>query len=206
MRRILVYLVLVPLLCRFAPSQQAARVEVFGGYSLERISACGPSGADAFFVCTIEGARALSDNFNGWNASATVFAYRFLGITADFSGHYGTATTSLGFGDSASRYSFMFGPVVAARKQRIAPFAHVLFGRIENNFASNVVTGEALNYSSFTWAIGAGFDLTVTRHWAVRMGQFDYEHATVPQLSNSGSNISSPVNGFRFSAGVVFRP
>jgi hypothetical protein len=84
----LLSLVALLLSCPFLIAQDQARLEVFGGYSLEHISACGSRG-DAFLPC----ARFVSDgyaspaNYNGWNASFTGFVYKFVGVSADFSGH-----------------------------------------------------------------------------------------------------------------------
>jgi opacity protein-like surface antigen len=188
--------------CCFA--QQAPRTEIFGGYSLEHVSACGPAGSNAFFVCLIQNGVASVHNYNGWNASGAVFVYRFLGFAADFSGHYGTTTASgtQAFGaESTSRYSYMFGPVAAVRNRKIAPFTHALFGGIANNFAHSSVL-EGSNYTGFAWAIGGGIDMALTRHWAVRVGQFDYERANEPAPNNANSGA----NGFRFSTGIVFKP
>jgi hypothetical protein len=180
--------------CSFA--QQTPRIEIFGGYSFERISACGSSGSMDFSLCHAEEGTAEANNYNGWNAAGTVFAYKFLGFTADLAGHYGTtgvSGASASFAPFTSRYSYMFGPVAAVRNKTYAPFVHVLFGRITNNFGSS--------YANFAWAIGGGIDVAVSRRWAVRMVQFDYERANEP--GSSGSN--SAANGFRVSTGAVFK-
>jgi hypothetical protein len=198
---VLVTIILVMIvLAKFASAQDAPRLEVFGGYSFERISACGSSGSMNFSLCHAAEGTAEANNYNGWNAAGTVFAYKFLGFTADFAGHYGTtgvSGASASFGPFTSRYSYMFGPVAAVRNKTYAPFAHVLFGRITNNFGSNGVS----SYANFTWAIGGGIDVAVSQRWAIRMVQFDYERANEP--ASSGSN--SAANGFRLSTGAVFR-
>ncbi|MGP8093665.1 MAG: outer membrane protein [Candidatus Sulfotelmatobacter sp.] len=183
----------------FLLAQQEPSLEIFAGYSLENVSPCGTS-ADVFPICKFEPQPFPSAaNYNGWNASLTVFAYKSLGVTADFGGHYGT-TNSLPSAP-VSRYSFMFGPVVAMRRQRVSPFAHALFGGVTNtslDFSSpgfpDVLTNPG--YTKFAWAIGGGVDAKVARRWAVRIAQFDFERIRLP----------SPVNGFRVSAGVVFKP
>jgi hypothetical protein len=191
-----------------APStvaQDRAKFEVFGGYSLEHISACGAAG-DAFLPC----ARFVSDgysspaNFNGWNASVTDFIYKFVGVTADLGGHYGTTvvTGAETLSGSTSRYSYMFGPVAALRKNDYSIFAHALFGGVSGNFGSfsNTFGGgfTAQGYTEFAWAIGGGFDLNTSRHLAFRPVQFDYERVSVP-------GGYPPVGGFRYSAGIVFK-
>jgi hypothetical protein len=52
--------------------------------------------------------------------------------------------------------------------------------------------------NSFALVLGGGLDLKVTRHFAVRAGQFDY------QLVNSSANGHGHQNDFRFSSGIVF--
>lgn len=71
--------------------QQSSRTEIFGGYSLERISACGAPG-DVFLTCSgfIETGNSSPATYNGWNASVTTFIHKFVGISGDFGGHYGT--------------------------------------------------------------------------------------------------------------------
>jgi hypothetical protein len=56
-----------------AVAQEAPKAELFGGYQYTRLN---PNGAGTGF------------NFNGWNASLTGNANRWLGVTGDFSGIY----------------------------------------------------------------------------------------------------------------------
>lgn len=74
-------------LCVTMVAQDRTHFEVFGGYSFERIAPCG-SPYSGFFPCNEEQVPGTS-NFNGWNASLTGYFSKFLGATADFSGHYG---------------------------------------------------------------------------------------------------------------------
>jgi hypothetical protein len=190
-------------------AQDLPRGEIFGGYSLEHISACGAPG-DTFLTCSafIETGTSKPANYNGWEASATGFIYKFLGVTGDFSGHYGTTTIqNSGLPTaSVSRFSFMAGPVAALRGRRLAPFAHALFGGVVNRFGA-VTTGPddsvtPPSYTKFSWVVGGGVDANISRHLAVRVGQFDFERVDVPASTGS----YPPVNGFRFSSGIVFRP
>lgn len=196
------------LLAGFASAQANPHGGFFVGYSLERVSACGAPG-DTFLTCSgfIETGTSSPANYNGWEASATGFVYKFVGITADFTGHYGTTTIN-GNGlpsASVSRFSFMAGPVVALRRPGFQPFVHALFGGVFNRFGT-FVTGEDManvpNYTKFAWAIGGGLDVNIHGHWAVRVGQFDFERIAVPAAVGS----YTPVNGFRFSTGLIFRP
>jgi hypothetical protein len=130
------------LLTTFATAQSNPKFEVFTGYSLEHISACGASqGRNYIFLpCSmIEDGYSSPSNFNGWTASLTRYVYQFVGVTADFTGHYGTTTESGDGTGSAftSRYSYMFGPAAAFRTKKSGTlFAHALFGGVTNNFGN----------------------------------------------------------------------
>jgi len=174
-------------LCVTMAAQDRAHIEVFGGYSLERIAPCGPPLSGEFPCGAEQGELPRTSNFNGWNASVTGYFSKFLGATADFSGHYGSYGNPA-FNQTASRYSYMFGPTFAWRTQRATPFAHVLLGRTSESFAS---------YNVFSWAIGGGLDVSVNRRVAVRFAQLDYESVNVPG--------NAAAKGLRYSGGVVFR-
>src|SRR5205807_1338223 len=93
---------------------EAPKAEIFGGYQYFHANS-GISGLSGF-------------NLNGWNASASGFFSRNLGVTADFSGSYGTPSV-LGVGVKTNFYTFLFGPTVRVpNSSRLTPFAHVLFG------------------------------------------------------------------------------
>jgi hypothetical protein len=74
----------------------------------------------------------------GWNPSVTGYVAKYVGLTTDFSGHYGSSA-----GEATSRYSYMFGPVVAFRTQKFTPFAHALLGGVTENVPD-------VNISSYT--------------------------------------------------------
>jgi hypothetical protein len=180
-------------LASFGGAQDSPRFEIFGGYSFEHNSPCGttPNNQIESQCGTEEGELVSSTtDYNGWNASATGYLYKFVGLTADFSGHYGTS-----LGSSLSRYGFLFGPVFAFHTPKVTPFAHVLFGGLSERAAGN----SALTYTSYARALGGGLDVNLSKRFAVRVGQFDYEWISSPIPSVPSAT------GFRFSAGVVFK-
>lgn len=123
MRNLLTLLAAMMAVCITAAAQDQSRFEVFGGYSLERIAPCGSltlSTSDTYPCNAETGFLAPTTNFNGWDASFTGYFNRVLGATADFSGHYGPYRFpgSSGSYPSASRYSYMFGPVFAWRSPK----------------------------------------------------------------------------------------
>lgn len=168
----------------FAMAQDAPKAEVFGGYQYLHASS-GVSGVSGF-------------NLNGWNGALNGFFNRHIGITADFSGTYGTPSVQ-GIGVSTHLYTYMFGPVVrAGNDSKLSPFAHVLFGGAHINGSVNA--GGGLNVSAsdsgFAWAAGGGVDYKATQRFAIRLGQFDFLQTHI-----SGDTQ----NNFRYSGGVVVR-
>ena len=149
-------------LSAFASAQEAPRFEVFGGYSLEHISPCGAPG-DAFLTCSqfIETGNSSPANYQGWDASLTRYVFRFIGVTADFSGHYGTTAIRVESA-SVSRFSFMFGPTAAIHRHAFALFGHALFGGVFNRFGTFSIpddpqsqeTATVPTYTKFGWALG----------------------------------------------------
>lgn len=210
MKFVLVFLNCFLALAEFASAQESPRLEVFGGYSLEHISPCGAPG-DTFLTCSqfIETGNSSRANFQGWDASLTRYIFRFVGMTADFSGHYGTTSIRV---DSASvsRLSFMFGPTAAIHRHAFVLFVHALFGGVFNRFGTFSIaddpqsqeTATVPNYTKFGWALGGGVDANVSRHFAIRPVQLDYERVNVP-AADSGNYPA--VSGFRYSAGIVFK-
>jgi opacity protein-like surface antigen len=193
MRNLLLAFSAMITLCVTMAAQDRSRFEVFGGYSLERIAPCGVSGSDELPCNAETGFLAPTTSFNGWGAALSVYFTRFLGATADFSGHYGPYhNANFTPNPSTSRYSYMFGPVFAWRSPRVTPFAHLLLGG-----TSESLGGSIGNYNVFSWAVGGGLDASVTKRIAVRFADLDYESVHVPG--------NAAANGLRYSGGVVFR-
>jgi hypothetical protein len=182
------------------------KLVVFGGYSYLRP----PVSVEEAFVCvgpvcpiaTIPPATITNrQNLNGWALSATYRFLPFLGLTADLSGHYGSAASS--FSSNAHQYTYLFGPEVSL-PSRVSPFAHVLFGGTHQsisgvtlNIPIPIPTYNAIlpaSNSGFATAIGAGIDLKIIPHVWIRPIQIDY------LITRLASNTQSQV---RASAGVV---
>jgi hypothetical protein len=181
---------LVTILASLAGAQ--SKIEIFGGYSAERIAPCGTS--DGEQSCGLEAGELNSSRvFNsGWDAAATwnVRASRpvSLGLTADFSGHYSE------FG-AYSRYNFLFGPTIGIHLPWLTPFGHALFGIARETAPELQVT----TFTAADFVLGGGVDANMSRHFAVRVAQIDYEWQKSPT-----SGISSP-QGIRFATGIVVK-
>jgi hypothetical protein len=177
-------------------SAQSDRVELFGGYSLERVA----PGCGSNYRCGASNNNpGPTTNMSGWTTSLTGFVYRSFGISAQFTGNYdGTAALS---SSSVNRYSYQFGPAYAVRWQRTSVFAHALFGGVTQNSSGD----QTLSYSQFIWSLGGGLDLKASSRISIRPLQLDYERQRVPVVDTGGPTPIAPigVNGLRYSGGIV---
>jgi hypothetical protein len=121
-----------------------------------------------------------TNTFNGWNASITGNALSWLGVTADFAGHY----------DSGLHvHTYTFGPRLAVPQDSgLVPFTQATFGVVR-------LSGTTRD-NGFAAYLGGGLDWIAKEHIAVRLMQLD------AQLTRISGNNSS---GTRLSFGVVFR-
>ena len=149
-RKPLYLLCLVCLMFVPAKAQDAPKVEVFGGYSW------------------------AGGNFDGWNGSVTGNVTKGLGITADFSGQYGSEDVGPLVVDQDA-HSFLFGPRYAFRGKRFTPFIYGLVGATRFH-QSAIIAGQRLHESDtgFSSAVGGGLDIKVNERVAVRAFQIDY--------------------------------
>jgi hypothetical protein len=172
---------------------QIPHIEVFGGFSTERIAPCGATASNSFGEsCGFEQGELQSSlhYYNGWNAAVTLHE-RLIGFTADIAGHYGTYNGA----PSLSRYSFLFGPTVRIPVPKITPFAHALFGVVKE-----ISSGDsALAFTEPGIALGGGVDWKMSKLVAIRLAQVDYEWQRNPTGGLPGPH------GFRLGSGVVLR-
>jgi opacity protein-like surface antigen len=175
------------LLCSFLLFSLSAaaqdKAEVFGGYQYLHANS-GSSGVPNF-------------NLNGWDAAVSGYVNHYFGITADFSGTYGTPSVQ-GVGVSTHLYTYLFGPVVRADAGKLQPFAHALFGGAHISGSVNAGGGVSASASDsgFAYALGGGVDYKALPHISIRLGQFDFLQTRI-----SGDSQ----NNFRYSGGVVIR-
>jgi hypothetical protein len=183
-----------------AVAQDAPKAEVFGGYSYLRNS---------------------GNSFNGWEGQATANLNRHFGVTADISGNYRNQSLNIfqtGLTGSANQrlYNFLFGPTVTGRFGNHSVFAHALFGAAHSTLRSGVtipivggISTDVNNATAFAMALGGGFDLGISPHFAIRPVQVDYLYTKFDPFDALAGGLSSSTSGhqntFRYSAGVVFR-
>ncbi|MBZ5722887.1 MAG: porin family protein [Acidobacteriia bacterium] len=175
----LVTSILLVLSC-FTAAQEHSTVDLFAGYQYTHVAL---------------GHDINGFNLNGWNVSANAFFNKYLGVSADFSGNYGSPRISvLGTNVSAQSYTYLFGPIVRFPvSPKITPFGHVLFGGAHINASGFGLSGSD---NSFSWAMGGGVDAEVHPHVAIRLGQVDWLRTQFADSTQSN---------FRYSVGVVFK-
>jgi len=177
--------------CTAGFGQDFQRGELFAGYSYLRI----------------QKPDSMSLNANGWNTSVTGNVKKWVGLTADISGHYGSSAYLSDMTDH--RLSALFGPTFSYRKiSRVTPFAHFLLGVTRQTVQGKIpivcpatvpvcpVLAFTQTSSAFTFATGGGVDLRLTKHVWIRAVQADYVR---PNFTNDTQN------NVRISAGIVYR-
>jgi hypothetical protein len=105
---------------------------------------------------------------------------------------------------------FLFGARLNNRTKGSNFFGQVMVGGFNKNVAAKDATsgssgGGSVKSSNtdLAFAIGGGADMTIGKHMAVRLFQFDYVLARGTADSPPGENRLS--NNFRFQIGLVFR-
>jgi len=133
---------------------------------------------------------------NGWEGAFTHFFNKNVGVTADFSGFYGSPQF-LGVSNLDSKlHTFMAGPTVAiARDKTISGFGHALFGGSTLSLGSGEYTDRA-----FSLAIGGGLDAKVNKKFSVRIVQIDYLHSNY-----NVAGYASTQNNLRFATGLIYK-
>jgi hypothetical protein len=150
------------------------------------------------------------DNLNGWNVSAEVRVFRWIGAVADFDGSYGSVPIT-GFSSfifnppthsNTSFYSYLFGPRVSVELGKLRPFAEALFGVAYQNV--HLDEFEPTTDTHFTTAYGGGLDYRLTTRFAWRV-EADYVGSRLFPRLQPFPNPKPVQNNFRFSTGIVFR-
>ena len=194
MKKLVGILSLVFLMAGVAVAQDFPRVEVFGGYQFLRASQ-GAAGDDEGF----------SQMFHGWSASGVVNINKYFGVEGVLTGVYGDFYDIDGEPDNPDidvnarihNYSYMFGPRLAVRSNRVTGFAHFLLGGSRMSISAAASDPNAgMSSNDFAWAIGGGVDINVIKNFAVRPAQFDFG-----QIRSDMDNV----NLVGYSAGVVVK-
>jgi hypothetical protein len=185
---------LLSLLAFAADSTRAQdKIEVFGGYSyVHAPTSWTETLLCPFVTCPVTLVNPKL-NLNGWKISGVYKAKDWLGLGADFGGHYGSFN-----GASYHLQTYLFGPQISF-PGRVSPFVHVLVGGAHatsgTSFSSSAVApANGSPNNGFAAAVGAGIDIKLAPFIWFRPVQIDY----LATRFNS-STQSQP----RISAGVV---
>lgn len=154
---------LLSLITAQAQAQEAPKVEVFVGPSYRQIERTAPF---------------AGSNLAGWNTSQTYNFNNWLGLVADFGGHYGSFQSVNGK-ITGHRHTFMGGPRLSYRSgSRWTPFVHVLIGAEQANFSFNQTTPSPIKFkfgrTGLAFAPGIGVDVKINDRFAWRVVQLEY--------------------------------
>ncbi|MGD1211885.1 MAG: outer membrane beta-barrel protein [Candidatus Acidiferrales bacterium] len=140
-------------------------------------------------------------NMNGWNATVSFDVNNWLTATADFDGTYANADNG-NLGADGWVETFMAGPrIYPIGHHKISPFVHALIG---GDHASINIAGGGGTQSDTTLAFeaGGGVDVDLTKHLAVRIGEFDWEQT---RLFGPASTGLPTQDNFKYKAAILFR-
>ena len=178
-----------------AQDQPAPKWELYGGYSAFypgcNVYGLLPGGVAPVTSC-------LKWDPRGVGASITYDFNRWLGLTVDSSGQWGSGNSGVAARiDQAEFFNISAGPKITFRTHYFSPFLEALGG--EHRLASEVF-GHS-NVAGFM--IGGGLDLNLNRHFAVRLFRADFVYSD-HQFGPSSVVPATDVRGVRLQAGVVF--
>jgi Lipid A 3-O-deacylase (PagL) len=174
------FVLLSLLLLATVASAQIPSVNVFFGYS---------------YYNTDLSSNVNRTSANGWEASVEGKVIPFLGIVADFDGHYGSQNfvSVCAFGGVCSvsgnftENNYLFGPRVSMSVGKLRPFAEALVGAghvsVNNGFGTD---------TSFAEAIGAGVDYKLFHLLAWRL-QGDYVGTHLLGARQNNARVSTGI-------------
>jgi opacity protein-like surface antigen len=154
------------------------------------------------------------DYLNGGSTSIAFNLNRTLGLVGDFGGYDASELQLTGAGANPARvadasgtaYTFMAGPRLSFRHDRITPFVQVLFGGVHasqvtlSNCTGALCTPLA-SENAFAMTAGGGLDLKIHRHLAIRIVQAEY---LMTRFGDPTTGIRESQNDIRLSSGLVF--
>ncbi len=156
----------------------------------------------------------FNESFNCAGGGGT-FAYNVssvVGIAADLGGckYFGNTIPALSSKLSGSDFTYMFGPRFTYRnKSKIQPFGEINFGGNRLSLSCNSGTacnGVSYSKNAFALTVGGGFDINVSRKFAIRLIQAEYLYTRFGNSCNLElcSNNNNQ-NSFRLKSGIVLR-
>jgi outer membrane protein OmpA-like peptidoglycan-associated protein len=193
-------LVVVAVLCGMgslaaAQDQPAPKWELFGGYSFVY------PGADVHGLLPgglLPVSSPVESNAKGAGASITYNFNRWLGLTGDISADLSSGESGVEMRiDDAEFFNLSAGPKITLRGHRFSPFLEALVGG--HRLASEVFGSDY----EFGFMAGAGLDLNLNRHFALRLIRADYVFSN-HQYGPSSVVPATDIRGVRLQSGLVF--
>ena len=187
-------------------AQSDKKPEFFGGYSFENVDS-GITSTDLGTTTTLDNRF----NANGINLAVTGYLTRRFGITGDFSGQWKTRDDVIGTSSAQSKfalYNITGGPQFRfMSSSRVTPFVHALAGVARRNLTETVAgTPFSDDKTSFALNLGGGVDYRLSKRFAWRLFQLDYNPIFLQQRTVNLIDVPShTLNGFRFSTGIVIK-
>ncbi|HWG58336.1 MAG TPA: outer membrane beta-barrel protein [Candidatus Acidoferrales bacterium] len=191
MRKLLAFGALLLFLAATASAQEGPRLEIFGGGSYTWYTQ--PSGVHL--------------NMPGWTASADYYIFHWISAQIEGTGAYNRYGSYGGVTSPATIYAARLGPMIfPLGHRRLTPWVHFLFGAAYYDHSYPAYGGfPASSYTavSYSWEGGAGLDLTIKKHWAVRLLQADY--GQVSFAPGTGSSYGPKQSTYHAAIGVIYR-
>jgi len=144
-----------------------------------------------------------STGLNGWNGSVEGKVLPFIGLVADFSGHYGSQNVPVACplqilppcspqpsNVDVSEYNFLFGPRVSFKISKFRPFVHALIGAGHIHESASALSNSD---TSFADALGGGLD-----YHLIPLISWRFQADALQTRFFNGSQ-----NNLRFSTGLV---
>jgi len=180
-----------------AQDQPAPKWEFFGGYSWIDPNANAHAPGSVAGLPGIISPKLASEP-RGIGTALTYNFNRWLGGTADFSGHWGGDKARLPLSNNSNLFNLSFGPKLTYRTEHFSPFIEAMAGWHQlhpDGFNSD---------GRFGFLGGGGIDMDVSKHLALRLIQADY------LLSNHHFGPSSTIpttdlRAARLQTGVVWK-
>jgi hypothetical protein len=178
MRKLVVIAFMLFLFAGLAAAQVPTSGNVFFGYSFYNTD-----------LSSIDRANA-----NGWEGTLEGKVLPFVGIIADFSGHYGSQNfpgplcpnCPGTINANVTEHNVLFGPRVSASVGKFRPFAEAMFGVGRVNVHSGATD------TSFATALGAGLDYRLVRLVAWRF-QGDFVQTRFFGTHQNNARISTGI-------------
>jgi outer membrane protein OmpA-like peptidoglycan-associated protein len=177
-----------------AQDQPAPKWEIFGGYSFLYPNA---TVHGVLPLGTVPLSSNLESNPRGGGASVTYNFNRWAGITLDASKEWSAGEVGVAKRiDDAGFSNVSLGPKFTYRTEHFSPFVEALLG--EHNLSPDAFH----DVTKLGFMVGAGLDLNLSRHFALRLIRADYVFSNY-RYGPSSVTPATDLRGVRVETGIV---